>query len=205
MVFTISNFQTGFPINFSMSGCWCCKRQLCHKAKPKDKSLFTSWTEGNDNDNYQNVAFIETPVQNMKASSVAIELISIEHCKAETNAIRTVKLRIEEYHNVPMSRDVIESQKVMETHQLWGHFACCFTTHLLATQALFISATFSFQIIYLLDFVMTTLNESATKRNKHTAFRIEKCKWPYYNWFSFWIGFVEKVAWFSGPFTCSGT
>ena len=56
--------------------------------------------------------------KNMKASSVAIELISIEHCKAETNAIRTVKLRIEEYHNVPMSRDVIESQKVMETHQL---------------------------------------------------------------------------------------
>lgn len=157
-------------------------------------------------DNCQNVAFIETPVQNMKASSVAIELISIEHCKAETNAIRTVKLRIEEYHNVPMSRDVIESQKVMETHQLWGHFACCFTTHLLATQALFISATFSFQIIYLvLDFVMTTLNESATKRNKHIAFRIEKCKWPYCNWFSFWIGFVEKVAWFSGPFTCSGT
>ena len=65
-----------------------------------------------------------------------------------------------------MSRDVIESQKVMETHQLWGHFACCFTTHLLATQALFISATFSFQIIYLLDFVMTTQNESATKNEK---------------------------------------
>lgn len=98
-----------------------------------------------------------------------------------------------------MSRDVIESQKVMETHQLWGHFACCFTTHLIATQALFISATFSFQIIYLLDFVMITQNESATKNEK------KKCKWPYCNWFLFWIGFVEKVAWFSGPFMCSGT
>ena len=68
-----------------------------------------------------------------------------------------------------MSRDVIESQKVMETHQLLGHFACCFTTHLLATQALFISATFSFQIIYLLDFVMITQNESATKNEKKNA------------------------------------
>ena len=102
-----------------------------------------------------------------------------------------------------MSRDVIGSQKVMETHQLWGHFACCFTTHPACYQAWFISATFSFQTLYLLDFAMTTLNESATKRNKHTAFRIEKCKWPYCNWFSFWIGFVEKVAWFSGPFTRS--
>lgn len=88
------------------------KTRACSQAKQR---AMTGLTSG---DNYQNVAFIETPVQNMKASSVAIELISIEHCKAETNAIRTVKLRIEEYHNVPMSRDVIESQKVMETHQL---------------------------------------------------------------------------------------
>lgn len=88
------------------------KIRACSQAEQR---AMTGLTSG---DNYQNVAFIETPVQNMKASSVAIELISIEHCKAETNAIRTVKLRIEEYHNVPMSRDVIGSQKVMETHQL---------------------------------------------------------------------------------------
>ena len=97
----------------------------------------------------------------------------------------------------------------LEARRWWKHISSEAILHvalphtLLATQAWFISATFSFQTLYLLDFAMTTLNESATKRNKHTAFRIEKCKWPYYNWFSFWIGFVEKVAWFSGPFTRS--
>ena len=122
MVFTISNFQTGFPIFFPRVVADVAKGSCVIRQNPKTRACsqaeqraMTGLTGG---DNCQNVAFVETPVQNMKASSVAIELISIENCKAETNAIRSVKLRIEEYHNVPMSRDVIESQKVMETHQL---------------------------------------------------------------------------------------
>ena len=101
------------------------------------------------------------------------------------------------------------SRVSLEARRWWKHISYEAILHvalphtLLATQAWFISATFSFQTLYLLDFAMTTLNESATNRNKHTAFRKEKCKWPCCNWFSFWIGFVEKVAWFSGPFTRS--
>ena len=99
-----------------------------------------------------------------------------------------------------MSRDVIGSQKVMETHQLWGHFACCFTTHPACYPSMIHFSHLLIPDPLSIRFCYDNLKwECKTK----TVFRIEKCKWSCCNWFSFWIGFVEKVAWFSGPFTRS--